>query len=203
MKNYDVILRWIPLSKGAIPREDVLRVRDDYFKLLSPCGVLKPGTKPVEGIYNGAEDISKFHGIGSGTDALRVLLALLERFFHALEEGIQLDVQPLHIFFTVAWSYSRIPVLAAFNVHVGGGHTYLLPNVPICLGLAPSSRCAASCSRLRSQSLPACAMLSHELSRMNPFPTYGKYRSVCAGRTSAFALIPCIAAWKSPLYGSC
>lgn len=37
--------------KGLIPREDVLRAREEYFKLLSPSGVLKPGTEPVEGIF--------------------------------------------------------------------------------------------------------------------------------------------------------
>jgi hypothetical protein len=33
--------------------------------------------------------------------------------------------------------------------------------------------------------------------------THGKYRSVFAGKTSILALIACIAALKSPLYGSC
>ncbi|KAF2092712.1 hypothetical protein NA57DRAFT_69636 [Rhizodiscina lignyota] len=54
------------LVKGVIPREDVLRAREKYFKFLSPCGVLKKGTAPVNGIYNDNEDVSKFPGIGSG-----------------------------------------------------------------------------------------------------------------------------------------
>lgn len=33
--------------------------------------------------------------------------------------------------------------------------------------------------------------------------TYGKYKSVLPGKTSVFALMACMAALKSPLYGSC
>jgi hypothetical protein len=32
---------------------------------------------------------------------------------------------------------------------------------------------------------------------------YGKYKSVFPGKTSVFALMACMAALKSPLYGSC
>ncbi|KAK7537317.1 phytanoyl-CoA hydroxylase [Phyllosticta citribraziliensis] len=52
--------------KGLIPREDVLKARESYFKGLAPSGVLKPGTKPVEGIFDDAKDRLNYPGIGAG-----------------------------------------------------------------------------------------------------------------------------------------
>jgi len=52
--------------KGLLPREDVLKAREEYFKFLSPSGILKPGTKPVEGIFDLSKDIAGFPGIGAG-----------------------------------------------------------------------------------------------------------------------------------------
>ncbi|EXJ67642.1 phytanoyl-CoA hydroxylase [Cladophialophora psammophila CBS 110553] len=52
--------------KGLLPREDVLKAREEYFKLLSPSGVLKPGTKPVDGIFDETKDKLDFPGIGAG-----------------------------------------------------------------------------------------------------------------------------------------
>lgn len=52
--------------KGLLPRDDVLKCRENYFKLLSPSGVLKPGTKPVEGIFDDAKDKANYPGIGAG-----------------------------------------------------------------------------------------------------------------------------------------
>jgi phytanoyl-CoA hydroxylase len=52
--------------KGLLPREDVLKAREEYFKMLSPTGVLKPGTEPVEGIFNPEKDAVDFPGIGAG-----------------------------------------------------------------------------------------------------------------------------------------
>lgn len=52
--------------KGLLPREDVLRAREEYFKMLSPSGVLKPGTQPVEGIFDPEKDAADFPGIGAG-----------------------------------------------------------------------------------------------------------------------------------------
>jgi phytanoyl-CoA hydroxylase len=54
------------LVKGVIPRADVLEAREAYFKFLSPCGVLEPGSKAVDGIFDAAQDVAKFPGIGSG-----------------------------------------------------------------------------------------------------------------------------------------
>jgi phytanoyl-CoA hydroxylase len=54
------------LLKGLIPRADVLKAREEYFKMLSPTGVLKPGTQPVEGIFNAEKDAADFPGIGAG-----------------------------------------------------------------------------------------------------------------------------------------
>lgn len=52
--------------KGILPREDVLKVRKHYFDFLHPTGVLKPGTQPVEGIFDDAKDRDQFPGIGAG-----------------------------------------------------------------------------------------------------------------------------------------
>ncbi len=53
--------------KGLMPREDVLKAREEYFKLLSPSGVLKPGTMPVDGIFDSSRDKLDFPGIGAGS----------------------------------------------------------------------------------------------------------------------------------------
>lgn len=52
--------------KGLLPRQDVLKAREEYFKLLAPSGVLKPGTNPVEGIFDTTKDKLDFPGIGAG-----------------------------------------------------------------------------------------------------------------------------------------
>lgn len=52
--------------KGLLPREHVLKAREDYFEMLSPSGVLKPGTAAVDGIFDDAKDPSDFPGIGAG-----------------------------------------------------------------------------------------------------------------------------------------
>jgi len=52
--------------KGLLPREDVLEAREQYFKMLEPSGVLKPGTAPVEGIFDSAKDPADYPGIGAG-----------------------------------------------------------------------------------------------------------------------------------------
>src|SRR5690348_692966 len=52
--------------KGLLPREDVLKAREEYFRLLAPSGVLKPGTSPVEGIFDDTKDKLDFPGIGAG-----------------------------------------------------------------------------------------------------------------------------------------
>jgi len=52
--------------KGIIPRAAVLKSREEYFKFLAPSGVLRPGTDPVQGIYDSEKDTAQFPGIGSG-----------------------------------------------------------------------------------------------------------------------------------------
>jgi phytanoyl-CoA hydroxylase len=52
--------------KGLLPKEDVLKAREEYFKMLSPSGVLKPGTRPVDGIFDAEKDAADFPGIGAG-----------------------------------------------------------------------------------------------------------------------------------------
>jgi phytanoyl-CoA hydroxylase len=52
--------------KGLLPRQDVLKAREEYFKLLSPSGVLAPGTAAVDGIFDTAKDKLDFPGIGAG-----------------------------------------------------------------------------------------------------------------------------------------
>ncbi|KAI1619845.1 hypothetical protein EDD37DRAFT_660065 [Exophiala viscosa] len=52
--------------KSVLPREDVLAMREHFFSQFSGTGLLKPGTAPVEGIYNAAEDVSLHRGVGGG-----------------------------------------------------------------------------------------------------------------------------------------
>jgi phytanoyl-CoA hydroxylase len=52
--------------KGLLPREDVLKAREEYFKMLQPSGVLQPGTAPIEGIFDSSKDPADFPGIGAG-----------------------------------------------------------------------------------------------------------------------------------------
>lgn len=52
--------------KGLLPREAVLKAREEYFNLLSPSGVLKLGTRPVDGIFDATKDSLDFPGIGAG-----------------------------------------------------------------------------------------------------------------------------------------
>lgn len=54
------------LLKGILPREDVLKVRQKYFEMMAPTGVLAPGTKPVDGIFNTSQDRLNFPGLGAG-----------------------------------------------------------------------------------------------------------------------------------------
>lgn len=52
--------------RGLLPREDVLKAREEYFSMLAPSGVLKPGTQPVEGIFNPQMNPADYPGIGAG-----------------------------------------------------------------------------------------------------------------------------------------
>lgn len=54
------------LVKQILPRDVVLRTREEYFKFLEPTGVLKPGTKPIDGIFDPENDRLAFPGIGAG-----------------------------------------------------------------------------------------------------------------------------------------
>ena len=52
--------------KGLLPRADVLTAREEYFNMLAPSGVLKPGTDAVEGIFDPERDPKDYPGIGAG-----------------------------------------------------------------------------------------------------------------------------------------
>ncbi|KAJ8115000.1 hypothetical protein OPT61_g3251 [Boeremia exigua] len=52
--------------KGLLPRQDVLKAREEYFSMLAPSGVLKPGTQPVEGVFNTEKNPQDYPGIGAG-----------------------------------------------------------------------------------------------------------------------------------------
>lgn len=54
------------LLKGLLPREDVLETRRKYFGMLSPTGILKPGTRPVDGIFDSSQNAADFPGFGTG-----------------------------------------------------------------------------------------------------------------------------------------
>ncbi|KAJ5777415.1 hypothetical protein N7520_000661 [Penicillium odoratum] len=52
--------------KQILPRKDVLEARNAYFSSLKSTGVLKPGTEPVEGIFDPAKTQEEYPGIGAG-----------------------------------------------------------------------------------------------------------------------------------------
>lgn len=54
------------LLKGLLPREDVLKARQKYFEMLAPTGILKPGTRTVDGIFDSSRDATDFPGFGTG-----------------------------------------------------------------------------------------------------------------------------------------
>jgi phytanoyl-CoA hydroxylase len=49
------------------PRIDVLKALEESFQLLAPGGVLKPGTNPVDGIFDETKDKLDFPGISAGS----------------------------------------------------------------------------------------------------------------------------------------
>ncbi|KAK5680702.1 hypothetical protein LTR17_027541 [Elasticomyces elasticus] len=51
-------------TKGLVPREDILDVRQRYFEHLRSTGILKPGTSPREGIFDAAQDPLVHNGVG-------------------------------------------------------------------------------------------------------------------------------------------
>jgi hypothetical protein len=55
------------LVKGLLPRKDVLAARESYFNSMAPSGVLKPGTDPVDGIFDDTADPEDYPGIGAGS----------------------------------------------------------------------------------------------------------------------------------------
>ena len=55
--------------KGLLPSEDVRLMRGHYFSQYEGTGLLKPGTDPMDGIYNPAEDAALHRGIGGGNPA--------------------------------------------------------------------------------------------------------------------------------------
>ncbi|KAL8709876.1 MAG: hypothetical protein Q9220_005492 [cf. Caloplaca sp. 1 TL-2023] len=57
---------WI---KNLIPREDVLKMREQYFQHLSPTGLLKPSTNPIDGIFNPSNDPLSYQGVGGHPQA--------------------------------------------------------------------------------------------------------------------------------------
>lgn len=52
--------------KSLLPRDDVLEARANYFDAMASTGVLEPGTKPVEGIFNKSADPADYPNIGAG-----------------------------------------------------------------------------------------------------------------------------------------
>lgn len=52
--------------KQVLPRADVLEARNQYFSSLQSTGVLKPGTAPVEGIFDPTKSHLEYPGIGAG-----------------------------------------------------------------------------------------------------------------------------------------
>ncbi|CAG9992936.1 unnamed protein product [Clonostachys byssicola] len=43
------------LVKNVLPRDAVLECRKNYFEFVAPCGILKEGSDPIDGVYCGAD----------------------------------------------------------------------------------------------------------------------------------------------------
>lgn len=54
--------------KGLLPQKDVLEVRNNYFQYLKPTELLKPGTRPVEGVFDPSKPAADYPGIGTGRE---------------------------------------------------------------------------------------------------------------------------------------
>lgn len=54
--------------KGLLPREDVLKTREQYFEYLAPTGSLKPDFRPVDGTFDLSKNKTDFPGIGAGEE---------------------------------------------------------------------------------------------------------------------------------------
>ncbi|KAL1633544.1 hypothetical protein SLS58_011059 [Diplodia intermedia] len=64
--------------KELLPRDDMLRCREEYFKFPSPTGVLKPGSSPVDSIFDQSKDKSMYPGVSQypASRAMKRLLLL-------------------------------------------------------------------------------------------------------------------------------
>lgn len=51
--------------KGLLPQADVLKAREQYFSMIEPSGILKPGSNAVDGIFDPEKDKADFPGIGA------------------------------------------------------------------------------------------------------------------------------------------
>ena len=51
--------------KNIIPRDAVLEMRERYFRTISPTGILKPATDPIDGLFDASLDPSKHQGLGA------------------------------------------------------------------------------------------------------------------------------------------
>lgn len=54
--------------KGLLPRQDVLDARKNYFQYLERTALLKPGSLPVEGIFDLEKSAADYPGIGTGNE---------------------------------------------------------------------------------------------------------------------------------------
>lgn len=59
------------LVKNLLPREDVLKAREAYFRMMVPTGVLEAGAAVVEGRFNRTKRTpDEFPGIGAGSSGM-------------------------------------------------------------------------------------------------------------------------------------
>jgi phytanoyl-CoA hydroxylase len=84
------------LLKGVLPRADVLQAREAYFAFLASTGVLKPGSAPVDGLFDSAKDKADYPGIGAGGPLSADGTSPAERF---VDLALQAHTQPWYIDF--------------------------------------------------------------------------------------------------------
>lgn len=61
--------------KSLLPRDDVLKTRGQYFEYLSSTGLLKPGSAPVDGIFDSAKNKDDYPRVGAGSISEKAMSA--------------------------------------------------------------------------------------------------------------------------------
>ncbi|KAL9614429.1 MAG: hypothetical protein Q9167_001100 [Letrouitia subvulpina] len=167
--------------KNLIPRDDVLRVRKEYFEHFSPTGILEPGTDPELGIFNSSQSPHDHGGIGAGElpptdEQVRILTEshVLPKYLEFLQHpSLRQKVRDL-----TGWDKEVLLKRTMLRHNVPGGLSTGVPIGDISLNgggliyLSRSSPLGTSIERsfhARAHSLPPADRISAFNAHMNSF----------------------------------